>query len=140
MILLILDIANILFFIFIFFQLTLEIIAGIYLETVFKTKYSVRLFCEQFSISSPQEVISLKSTWIEWDFRHEEEYCRTEPGFTPQLWRPFCNEREPQCLCLQLGWGRAAVRLCAVINIRTASLPEASSHFYKVNAFLSVDM
>lgn len=125
MILLILDIANILFFI-IFFQLTL--------------KYSVRLFCEQFSISSPQEVISLKSTWIEWDFRHEEEYCRTEPGFTPQLWRPFCNEREPQCLCLQLGWGRAAVRLCAVINIRTASLPEASSHFYKVNAFLSVDM
>lgn len=63
----------------------------------------------------------------------EEEYCRPEPGFPPQLWRPFWNERQPQRLCLQTGWGRATVSLCVVINVRRTSFPESSSHFYEIN-------
>lgn len=67
-------------------------------------------------------------------FRSElRAYCRPEPGFSPQLWRPFWNERQPQRLCLQMGWGRATVNLCMVISIRRTSFPEASSHFYEIN-------
>ncbi len=71
----------------------------------------------------------------------QEEYCRPEPGFPPQLWRPFWNERQPQRLCLQTGWGRATVSLCAVINIRRTSFPESSSHFYEMNVlFMDIKM
>lgn len=94
--------------------------------------------------SNLQEVLFLKPGSVESEYRfygfrselQEEECCRPEPGLTPQLWWPICNERQPQRLCLQTGWGRATVSLCAVINIRRASFPEAISHCMKWMSFL----
>lgn len=75
----------------------IKIISGVrQVSTLYpvKTQYRVLLFCKHFFISNPEEVMFLKPAFVGSEYRfygfrselQEEEYCRPEPGFPPQLW------------------------------------------------------